>query len=308
MNFKDYYEILGVKKDATPEEIRKVYRSLALKYHPDRNPNNKQAEEKFKEINEANEVLSDAEKRKKYNEVWDSWKYHKTNPETGNESFNWQQWSGQPAGGGFGAHNAGGGFGGEGEFSDFFDYIFGSQQGRHGNIQAKGQDLRGEFDLTLEDAYSGSDVQVSVNGQILRIHVKPGAENGQQLRLPRKGGRGMNGGPHGDLYLTVNIREHPYFKVKGVDLYCTIEPNIYTLILGGKQLVRTMKGDISINIPKGTANGKVLRLKGLGMPRYGKPGEYGDLYAKIKVVLPKKLSDKEEALFKELSTLWKREQ
>lgn len=303
MNFKDYYEILGVKKDVSTDDIKKAYRKLALKYHPDKNPNDKSAEDKFKEINEANEVLSDAEKRKKYNELWENWKYHKQNPNK-QEDFNWQQWSGQPDGG-FGAHPGAGASGAEGEFSDFFDFIFGSQYGSKGNRPTKGQDYRGEFDLSLEDAYAGASVQVSVNGQMLRINVKPGVYNNQQLRLPKKGGRGAGGGTHGDLYLTVKIKEHSYSKVKGVDLYCTIEPSIYTLILGGKQIVKTMKGNISIAIPKGSENGKVLRLKGLGMPRFGKAGEYGDLYAKINVVMPKNLSDKEEILFKELAAMRK---
>ncbi len=302
MNFKDYYEILGIKKDASLEEIKRTYRKLALKYHPDKNPNNKSAEDKFKEINEANEVLSDSVKRKKYDELWDSWKYHKKSPDA-RQDFNWSQWSGN-SGGGSGAHQQGG-FGEQGEFSDFFDFIFGSQFGRRENEQTKGQDFKGELNLTLEDAYYGANVNVSVNGQTLRIKVQPGVQNGQLLRLPRKGGRGINGGTHGDLYLTVNIKEHHSFKVKGIDLYCTIPVDLYTLILGGKQIIKTFKGEIRIDLPKGTENGKTLRLKNLGMPKFGHQGEFGNLYAKIKVELPKNLSAKEEELFRELSKLGK---
>ncbi|HXP52696.1 MAG TPA: DnaJ C-terminal domain-containing protein, partial [Bacteroidia bacterium] len=259
-------------------------------------------EEKFKEINEANEVLSDPEKRKKYDELGESWKSHGQQGNA-NENFDWSRWSGQ-GGHGF---QSGNGFEGGGEFSDFFESIFGRHFGGGGNVQMKGQDYEAEIEVSLEEVYHGSTRRIQVNGQTLQIKIKPGVKSGQILRLKGKGARGRNGGPQGDLLLTVIVAKHPHYEQKGYDLYCSIPVSLYTAILGGKQVVKTMKGNIRIDIPKASENGQVLRLKGQGMPKFEKADEHGDLYAKINIILPKNLSDKELALFNELAAIRKNE-
>jgi curved DNA-binding protein len=305
MDFKDYYKILGVEQKASIDDIKKAYRKLALKYHPDKNPNNKAAEDKFKEINEANEVLSDPEKRKKYDELQESLKYHKQQG-SGNDNFDWSKWS-QQGNSGFSTHTGSSGFEREGEFSDFFESIFGSHFGGRSNVQMKGQDYEAEIEVALEEVYHGSTRRIQVNGQTLQIKIKPGVKSGQVLRLKGKGANGTNGGPQGDLLLTVIIAKHPHYTEKGYDLYCNIPVNMYTAILGGKQIIKTLKGNIRMDIPKGTENGQVLRLKGHGMPKFEKANEHGDLYAKVDIVLPKNLSDKEVELFKQLANLRKQE-
>ncbi len=305
MNFKDYYKILGVERNASADDIKKAYRKLAIKYHPDKNPNNKASEEKFKEINEANEVLGDVEKRKKYDQLGESWNTHQQqgNP---NDNFDWSRWSGNQGNRGYG--NQGSGFGAEGDFSDFFESIFGQHfGGGGGNVQMKGQDYQTEIEVSLEEVYHGSTRRIKVNGQTLQIKIKPGVKNGQVLRLKGKGAKGRKGGPEGDLYLTVKIAHHTDYEVKEHDLYSTVPVNLYTAILGGKQVIKTLKGNMRIDIPKETENGQVLRLKGLGMPIFEKTDQHGDLYAKINIIMPKNLSAKELVLFKELAELRKTE-
>ena len=306
MDFKDYYKVLGIERNASANDIKKAYHKLALKYHPDKNPNNKSAEEKFKEINEANEVLSDPEKRKKYDELGESWNTHQRQGNT-HDDFDWSKWSAQQ--GGF-SNGGGSMFGEDGGSSDFFESIFGRHFGgqQQRNVQMKGQDYQAEIEVSLEEAYAGSNRRIQVNGQTLEIKLKPGVKNDQVLRLKGKGAKGRNGGPQGDLYLTVIIAKHPHYEVKGVDLYCTTPVNMLTAILGGKQIISTLKGNIRIDIPKGTENNQVMRLKGLGMPKTDKATEHGDLYAKVNVVLPKDISEKELELFKEIAALRKHEQ
>lgn len=303
MDFKDYYKILGVDKNASVEEIKKAYRKLALKYHPDKNPNNKAAEEKFKEINEANEVLSDPEKKKKYDELGANFNQYRQQGRQ-EDSFDWSRWTTGNQGGP-GSFSEEGAFGNEGEFSSFFESVFGGSGGfsRRSNTKMKGQDYRAEMEVSLEDAYQGTESRIEVNGKTLQMKLKPGIKNGQVLRIKEKGGQGRNGGPRGDIYLTLIIAPHPHFERREDDLYCNIPVELYTAILGGKQLIITLKGNIRIDIPAGTDNGKVLRLKGLGMPKFGKTNEFGDLYAKINILLPRNLTEKEINLFRELQQL-----
>jgi curved DNA-binding protein len=303
MDFKDYYKILGVAKNASADEIKKAYRKLALKYHPDKNPNNKTAEDKFKEINEANEVLGDPEKKKKYDELGDNFNQYRQQgrPE---DSFDWSKWSSANQGN-YGSFSGEEAFAG-GEFSSFFESVFGGggfNSSRRSSPKMKGQDYRAEIEISLEDAYHGASSRIEVNGKTLEMKIKPGVKNGQVLRIKEKGGPGRNGGLKGDIYLTLIIPTHPHFERRDDDLYCNIPVELYTAILGGKQLVITLKGNIRIDIAPGTENGKVLRLKGLGMPRFGKTNEFGDLYAKVSILLPKNLTEKEINLFKELQQL-----
>lgn len=315
MEYKDYYKILGVNKSANQNEIKKAYRKLAVKYHPDKNKDNKAAEEKFKEINEANEVLSDPDKRKKYDEFGENWQnYQQTGGTQG--GFDWSQYRT----GGNGSqryYNYEGDLGdsfGSGGFSDFFESLFGggstfntSRQGR-GRKSArkatlKGEDMNAEMSITLEDAYLGAEKIFDLNGQSIKLRIKPGISNGQILKLSGKGSAGYNGGNSGDLFLKINILSDPLFERKGNDLHTILPVNLYTAILGGKAQLKTFKGTININIPKESQNGKVLRLQKMGMPHYGKSGENGDLYVKLEIEIPTNLSSKELNLFKELSQI-----
>jgi len=295
MDFKDYYKVLGVERSATTDEIKKAYRKLAVMYHPDKNPGNKAAEEKFKEINEANDVLADPAKRKKYDELGQDWQHYQQQGGNKND-FDWSQWQ-----------NAGGrqyGFNGDDDqFSDFFESIFGGQGRSRARGPAKGQDLEAELEISFEEAYSGTARQIDLGEEKIQIKIKPGVKEGQVLRIKEKGGKARSGGKRGDIYITVHVATHPHYERKQDDIYCEIPVELYTCILGGKALVRTLKGSIKIEIPKGIENGKTLRLKGMGMPRSEKEGEFGDMYAKIKVLLPKDLSEKETELFKELEKL-----
>lgn len=304
MNYKDYYKILGVEKTASADEIKKAYRKLAVKYHPDKNQGNKAAEEKFKEINEANEVLGDPEKRKKYDELGADWQqYQQRGANTGD--FDWSQW--QNAGGGKRYTYSGGGddFEGGGQFSDFFENIFGGGGGFGGRSRgpSKGADYKAEVEISLEEAYNGTTRQFEIESEKLQIKIKPGVKDGQVLRLKEKGAYGTKGAKRGDVYITVFVMTHTHYTRKGDDIYCDIPVELYTCVLGGKTLVRTLKGTIKIDIAKETENGKTFRLKALGMPLFGKEGQFGDLYATIKVMLPKNLTEKEITLFKELENI-----
>lgn len=297
MDYKDYYKILGVAKTASADEIKKAYRKLAIQYHPDKNLHDKTAEGKFKEINEANGVLSDSEKRKKYDALGENWQHYQHSDRPGQREQGYQRdnhsYSNQEE------------FQ-EGDFSDFFESIFGERaNGRNQGKprSSKGQDYNAEMQISLEETYSGATRQLELNNQNLQLKIKPGIQNGQVLRLKGKGGKGMNGGLGGDVYITTRVAEHPHYKRKGDDLHCDITVDLYTAILGGKTLVKTLRNPIKMNIEKETDNGKVLRLKGLGMPRYANENEFGDLYAKVNVEIPKNLSLKETELFNELSNI-----
>lgn len=297
MDYKDYYKVLGVPKNATAADIKKAYRRLAVKYHPDRNKDDKQAEEKFKEISEANEVLSDPEKRQKYDALGENWQQAQNAGPFGR--------GGQPGGFGRGFEGFGTGTGNESTFSDFFETLFGRRPNEPAGSRTvrKGQDYRAETTISLQEAYTGTGRMVEVNGQKLRIKLKPGIGHEQVIRLKDKGEPGTNSGPAGDLYITIRIADDEYFDRKGDDLYTDVAIDLYTAVLGGKATVRTLKGDIKLDIPEGTDNGKVLRLKGLGMPVYGQPEQFGNLYVTIQVQLPKNLTETQKALFRQLAGL-----
>ena len=311
MEYKDYYKILGVDKDATSEEIKKAYRKLAMKYHPDRNPGNKAAEEKFKEITEANEVLSDPDKRKKYDQLGSNWKQYQNAGTNGmNDIFS------QFGGGGQGASynfegNLGDLFGNIGGFSDFFDSFFGGRTkgrtaGNPFSQTSKGTDYEANLNLTLEEAYNGAQKQFSVNGKTIKVSISPGTQDGKKLRLRSMGAPGKNGGAQGDLYLNIHIINHPFYEVKNDDLFYNLDVNLYTAILGGNVQVITLDNKkINIVIPKETDNGKLLKLKRKGLPKNGNLNDKGDLYVRILVQLPKKLSKEEKKLFEKLAELRK---
>jgi len=308
MTYKDYYKELGVGKIATPAEIKKAYRMLAKKYHPDKTRGDKAAEEKFKEINEANEVLSDPVKRKKYDQFGADWKhYEDAGAQPG--GFDWSKYTSGHGGQthGTSTHESNGMFTDEG-VNDLFEMLFGQRsgqrQGRRGVVR-KGQDLETETTLSLEEAYNGTTRLIKLNSQTIKVTIKPGVLDKQRLRITGKGGVGLGGGQNGDLYITIKIAPHSEFQRKGNDLYQDLPVELYTAVLGGKTQIKTLKGKVTLNIPKGTPNGKELRLRELGMPVYAKKNEFGNLLVKIDILLPENLSTEEIDLFGKLAALRK---
>ncbi len=300
MEYKDYYKILGVSKTATTDEIKKAYRKLARKYHPDMNPGDKSAEERFKEVNEAHEVLSDPKKRAKYDQIGSA--YQRAG---GAQGFNWNEWTQVDLNDLFGG-GAGGRRGGSG-FSDFFEAIFGSMGGMGGQAQQayaqKGKDYTRDVEISLEEAYHGTTrILRTANNRRLEVKIPVGAKNGTKVRIKGEGGPGM-GGANGDLYLRVNIAKHPSLEVDGEDLRTTVPVDLYTAILGGTVEVPTPKGKLKLKIPPETQNGKTFRLRNQGMPKLNNPKTHGNLYVTLSVRLPKNLSDEEVALFEELRAL-----
>ncbi|HEY8511664.1 MAG TPA: J domain-containing protein [Cyclobacteriaceae bacterium] len=293
MEYIDYYKILGVSKDATEKEIRNAYRKLARKYHPDLNPNDESAKAKFQQINEAHEVLSDPEKRKKYDQYGKDWKHA--------EAFESARTS--RGAGGFGGHDTfTGGF--DDGFSDFFEFLFGSRRpgGFGGAARFRGEDLHATLNLTLRQAAETHRQTLDINGKKIRITIPAGIENGQTIKISGHGGPGVNGGPNGDLYITFNIPEDPVFRRDGADLFMDREIDLYTAVLGGEVTLDTFKGKVKVRVPAGTQPGTRVRLKGQGFPRYREEG-FGDLYVTWSVKLPTSLSEREKQLFTELSKL-----
>jgi curved DNA-binding protein len=305
MIYKDYYKVLGVAKTATSAEIKKAYRMLANKYHPDKTKGDKAAEEKFKDVNEANEVLSDPVKRKKYDQFGADWqKYEEAGAQPG--GFDWSKYAGDQTHR-TGARDSGTMFTDEG-VNDLFEMLFGQRGGQRrgrASVAVKGDDLAADATLSLEEAYHGTTRLIRLNGQTIKVTIKPGVADRQMLRIAGKGGAGFNGGPDGNVYLTVKITRHPEFQRKGNDLHCDLPVELYTAILGGKTRIKTLKGEITVNIQKGTQNGKLLRLHGLGMPVYGKKNEFGNLLAKVEIQMPDHLSEEEFDLFRKLAALRK---
>jgi curved DNA-binding protein len=304
MDFIDYYRILGLPKTASDEDIKKAYRKLARKHHPDLNPNDEEANKKFQQINEANEVLSDPEKRKKYDQYGKDWQ-HAEQFEEARRQQRQSYAQGRPAGGNSDDYDFSEGFGGA-DFSDFLSSMFGQEGGfRSGGqkTQFRGQDYQAELHLTLREAYTTHKQTLTIDGKNIRITVPAGIENGQKIKLAGYGSAGVNGGPAGDLYITFVITDDPRFKRMGNDLYVDEELDLYTALLGGERVVETMDGRVKLAVPPETQAGTKVRLKGKGFPVYKQEGTFGDLYITWQVKLPTNLTDEQKALFRQLSTL-----
>jgi curved DNA-binding protein len=305
MDYIDYYKILDVTKSATEADIKKAYRKLARKYHPDLNPNDKEAEKKFKEINEANEVLSNPENRKKYDKYGKDWKHAEEFEKAGydpNQQQNRQQGGYQYSEGDFSGFG-GGDFSGS-DFSDFFNSMYGGGRTRS-QSKYRGQDFNAELELDLKAAYTTHKQNLTVNGKNIRITIPAGVENGQIIKIPNHGGPGVNGGPNGDLYITFIISNNSDFKREGNNLYADAPIDLYTAILGGETYINTFDGKVKIKVPAETQPGTKVKLKGKGFPIYKKENQFGDLYITYTIKLPTKLSDKEKELFEELAKLRK---
>ena len=316
MEFKDYYQTLGVTKASTDKEIKQAFRKLARKFHPDVNPGDKSAEGRFKEINEAYEVLGDPEKRRKYDELGANWRMYEQAQQQG--AGGPSGFGGGPGPGGAWTVNMGGGpggyrtmtpeemqelFGNEDPFSDFFRTFFGGgaggareagrARGGRGRSQ-KGQDIEHEVELTLEEAYHGATRRMSIkeggHARSVDVRIPVGVKDGSRVRAAGEGAAGSNGGASGDLYLRVRVRPHPVFERKGDDLHTRVAVPVTTAVLGGEAQVPTVTGSVRLRIPEGTQNSQVFRLKGHGMPQIGRPDDRGDLYATVDVQLPRALT------------------
>ena len=309
MAYIDYYKALGVDKSATQDDIKKAFRKLARKYHPDLNPNDPSAKDKFQEINEANEVLSDPEKRKKYDEYGEHWK-HADEFEKQKQQYGAGGVGGRT--GGFGSSGNGSywyssygdeGFGDAGGFSDFFEELFGHRGAGAGSRRGagfRGQDYNAELQLSLREAAVTHKQVLNVNGKNIRITVPAGIANGQTIMLRGHGAPGVNGGPDGDLYITFIIPDDPVFKRLGNDLYVTAPLNLYTAVLGGEETVDTLNGKVKLKVKPETQNGTKVRLKGKGFPVYKEEGKFGDLIVTYNITIPTNLTEHQKELFRQL--------
>lgn len=298
MKFVDYYKILGIDKTASESDIKKAYRKLARKYHPDLNPDDKKAEAKFKEINEANEVLSNLENRKKYDKYGKDWE-HAEAYEKANQQHNTRS-----------SHHGHSQNYSEEDFSDYFSSMFGGGGSPFGNTRTggrsatyKGQDYNADLHINLEDVYKKHKRTLTVNGKNIRLTIPAGVENGQVIKIKGHGGKGVNNGPKGDLLIKFTIANHSRFKRVKSNLYCTIDIDLYTAILGGEVVVETFDSKVKLNIKPGTQNGAKAKLKGKGFPVYKKDGAFGDLLITYQIKIPTNLSKKEQELFEELAKL-----
>lgn len=293
MDFIDYYKILGIDKTATDKDIKNAYRKLARKYHPDLHPNDKEAKVKFQQINEANEVLSDPGKRKKYDQYGKDWKHAEQF-----ESANQQQQQSGPSRGSRHAHMQD-----DEGFSDFFESMFGGFGGgaRDRNVRFRGEDYTAELNLDLSEAYETHKRTLTVNGKNIRITIPAGIENGQTIKIAGHGGEGINGGPNGDLYITFIINDHSRFKRLGNNLHTTVDLDLYTAVLGGEITIDTLTGKVKLNVKPETQNGSKVKLSGKGFPVYKKAGEFGDLFVTYQVMIPTNLTETQKDLFKQLS-------
>lgn len=291
--FIDYYKILGVDKKATQKEIKSAYRKLARKYHPDLNPNDKDAKKKFQQINEANEVLGDPEKRKKYDHYGEHWKHAEDYAHAGAYE---RQASGAERDGYRRTYD-------DSEFSEFFESLFGEFRtgGRSKRVKFRGEDYNAELNLDLIDAFRTHQRTLEVNGKKIRITIPAGIENGQTIKIAGHGGKGINGGPDGDLYITFLINNHPKFKRLGNNLYTNVELDLYTAVLGGEITIDTLGGKVKLKVTPETQNGTKIKLKGKGFPVYKANNQYGDLYVTYTVRIPTNLTERQKKLFTELA-------
>lgn len=296
----DYYQVLGVERNATVDAIKAAYRKLARKYHPDLNPNDKEAKRKFQEINEANEVLSDPESRKKYDKYGEHWKHADQFEAAEKERGGRQGRAGGP-GGGQPFEGFGGGGMNEEDLNDLFGSMFSGGGGGRRHVKFRGQDYQAESHLDLLDARTTHKQTLSVNGKQLRITVPAGVEDGQTIRIPGQGGPGVNGGPAGDLYITFVVKDHPRFKRTGADLHTTLDINLSTAVLGGEAVLETLDGKVKLKVAPYTQSGTRAKLKGKGFPVYKQEGHHGDLYVTYQVKLPTTLTDEQRALFEQLA-------
>lgn len=295
MEFIDYYHVLGVSKNASEEEIKKAYRKLARKLHPDINPNDKDAHAKFQQLNEANAVLSDPEKRKKYDKYGKDWEH-------GEEFEKYKQQQRQHSHQQYSSQN----FENE-DFSDFFSSMFGSRAGSNygkNNVKYRGQDFNAQLQLNIKDAAKTQKRELNINGKNIRITIPAGIEDEQTIKISGYGGEGLNNGPNGDLYITFSIVNNTSFKRVGNDLYVNQELDLYKAVLGGETTITDFYGSkLKLKVAPGTQNGTKVRLKGKGFPVYKRDGEFGDLYITYSIKIPMNLTEKEKALFNELSQL-----
>jgi curved DNA-binding protein len=298
MEFVDYYKVLGLTKQATEADIKKAYRRLARKYHPDLNPNDAGAKIKFQQVNEANEVLSDSAKRIKYDQYGKDWKAgdEASHRHQQNSGPNRQEWSSGGRGSTYQDFS-------EQDFSDFFQSMFGGEaRGRQGSqVKYRGQDVSAELHLDLKDAYTTHKQTLNVNGKNIRLTIPAGVEDGQTIKIAGHGGAGKNGGPNGDLYITFIVTNSSRFKREGNNLTVDVELNLYTAVLGGEIMLDTFDGKVKLVVKPETQNGTRVKLKGKGFPVYKKEGEFGDLYVTWKIKIPTNLSEKEKELFRELA-------
>ncbi len=301
MEFIDYYKVLDLDKNATKSDIKKAYRKLARKYHPDLNPNNAEAQKKFQQINEAHEVLIDPEKRKKYDQYGKDWQHAEEYEKAKQQRSQYQQqYSGD-----FGGQSAGGfrGAGGseEGDFSDFFESMFGgATKGGRQSTRFAGQDFNAELKLNLTDVYRSQKQTLTINGKNIRLTIPAGVENGQTIRIKGYGGEGINGGPNGDLFITFSINNNTTFKRDASNLYKDVDLDIFTAVLGGEITVDTFDGKVKLTVKPETQNGTKVKLKGKGFPKYKKEHQFGDLFITYQLKIPTNLSTREKELLEEL--------
>ncbi len=312
MDFKDYYEILGVAPNADKKTIQKTFRQLARKVHPDVNPGNKEAEEKFKTINEAYQVLSDEKQRKKYDELRSQYQQWQ---QTGGrqKDFDWQNWSARPDQGGHvqyaNAEDLEDLFGSDSPYSEFFANIFGAQRARgsgknHGaqpGSSRRGRDVEYEIDLTLEDAFHGTERLLEIDGHRIKAGIPAGVRTGSRVRLAGQGERGQNNGPAGDIYLIVHVIPHKTFERDRDNLHMEVQVDFFTAIAGGEIRISSLERPLILTIPPRTNAGRSFRLRGKGMPHLGDPKKRGDLFALVKLVLPEPLTDQEVSSIRELA-------